>query len=45
MKVKSKILVTGGNGQLGKELREFSSLHTGLEFVFLSREDSAHSPF
>jgi len=39
MKKKSKILVTGANGQLGKELREFSSLHTGLEFVFLSRED------
>jgi len=39
MKIKSKILVTGGNGQLGKELREFTSLHTGLEFVFLSRED------
>ena len=39
MKIKSKILVTGANGQLGKELREFSSLHTGLEFVFLSRED------
>jgi dTDP-4-dehydrorhamnose 3,5-epimerase len=36
---KVKILVTGGNGQLGKELREFSSLHTELEFVFLSRED------
>jgi len=39
MKIKSKILVTGGNGQLGKELREFSSLHTGLDFIFLSRED------
>ena len=39
MKLKAKILVTGGNGQLGKELREFSSLHTGLEFIFLSRED------
>jgi len=39
MKAKSKILVTGGNGQLGKELREFSSLHTGLEFVFLSKEE------
>ena len=39
MKLKSKILVTGGNGQLGKELRELSSLHTGLEFIFLSRED------
>lgn len=39
MKIKSKILVTGANGQLGKELREFSSLHTGLEFIFLSRED------
>jgi dTDP-4-dehydrorhamnose reductase len=39
MNTRSKILVTGGNGQLGKELREFSSLHTGLEFVFLSREE------
>src|SRR6187402_2912546 len=39
MKMKSKILVTGANGQLGKDLREFSSLHTGLEFIFLSRED------
>jgi dTDP-4-dehydrorhamnose reductase len=39
MKIKSKILVTGGNGQLGKELQEFASLHTGLEFVFLSKED------
>ena len=39
MNIKSKILVTGGNGQLGKELREFSSLHTGLDFVFLSREE------
>jgi len=39
MEIKSKILVTGGNGQLGKELREFSSLHTGLDFVFLSREE------
>jgi len=39
MKIKSKILVTGSNGQLAKELREFSSLHTGLEFIFLSKED------
>ena len=39
MKIKSKILVTGGNGQLGKELRELSFLHTGLDFVFLSREE------
>jgi len=39
MNTRSKILVTGGNGQLGKELREFSSLHTGLEFVFLSKEE------
>ena len=39
MKIKSKILVTGGNGQLGKELLGFSSLHTGLEFVFLSKEE------
>ena len=39
MKIKSKNTGNGANGQLGKELREFSSLHTGLEFVFLSRED------
>ena len=39
MKMKSKILVIGANGQLGKELREFSYLHTGLEFVFLTKED------
>src|SRR5215204_1856080 len=39
MKVKSKILVTGGDGQLGKELRELSSLNTRLEFIFLSREE------
>src|SRR6188474_1962845 len=39
MNTRSKILVTGGNGQLGKELREFSSLHTGLDFVFLSKDD------
>ena len=35
-----KILVTGANGQLGKELRDWSAHHPGeFEFLFLSRED------
>ena len=34
-----KILVTGANGQLGKELRDLASAHTDVEFLFLSRED------
>lgn len=33
------ILVTGANGQVGKELRECSLTHTGFEFVFVSKED------
>jgi len=34
-----KIVVTGGNGQLGKELQELSSSHPQFEFYFLTRED------
>jgi dTDP-4-dehydrorhamnose reductase len=39
---KKKILVTGANGQLGKELQVCASLDTSsspYEFIFLSRED------
>jgi len=38
---KPRILVTGANGQLGKELREISTRYPDYEFVFLSREDLA----
>ncbi len=34
-----KILVTGANGQLGKELRDIASNFPEFEFLFLSRED------
>jgi dTDP-4-dehydrorhamnose reductase len=34
-----KILVTGSNGQLGKELRDLASAFPRFEFVFLSKED------
>lgn len=34
-----KILVTGANGQLGKELRDQASGNQQYEFLFLSRED------
>jgi dTDP-4-dehydrorhamnose reductase len=34
-----KILVTGSNGQLGKELRKIASLFPRYDFIFLSRED------
>ena len=34
-----KILVTGANGQLGKEFRDLASLFSDCEFLFLSRED------
>ena len=39
MRIKPKILVTGGNGQLGKELQELTSSYAGFEFHFLTRED------
>ena len=34
-----KILVTGANGQLGKELRDIAANFSQFEFLFLSRED------
>ncbi len=34
-----KILVTGANGQLGKEFRDLAPFHAQYEFLFLSRED------
>lgn len=34
-----RILVTGANGQLGKELRRLESAYPDMEFIFLSRED------
>lgn len=34
-----KILVTGANGQLGKEFRDLANLFPNCEFLFLSRED------
>lgn len=39
MNSRLKILVTGANGQLGKELRDLSSEYSQFEFIFLSRED------
>lgn len=39
MSGKPKIMVTGGNGQLGKELQEISSSYPQFEFYFLTRED------
>jgi dTDP-4-dehydrorhamnose reductase len=39
MSAKPKIVVTGGNGQLGKELQEISSSYPQFEFYFLTRED------
>lgn len=37
----SKVLVTGANGQVGKELRKLSGNFSNLQFLFLSREDLA----
>lgn len=39
MSTKQKILITGSNGQLGKELKKLESSFPQYEFVFLSRED------
>lgn len=35
---KPKIVVTGSNGQLGRELQAISSLYPEFEFIFFSRE-------
>jgi dTDP-4-dehydrorhamnose reductase len=39
MVMKQKILVTGSNGQLGKELKKLSLSFPQIDFIFLSRED------
>ncbi len=39
MALKQKILVTGSNGQLGKELKKIAPSFPQFEFIFLSRED------
>ncbi|HET9430805.1 MAG TPA: dTDP-4-dehydrorhamnose reductase [Chitinophagaceae bacterium] len=39
MEIKKKILVTGSNGQLGKELKQIAATFPQFEFLFLSRED------
>src|SRR5688572_4075 len=39
MSGKPKIVVTGSNGQLGKELQEISPSYPQFEFYFLTRED------
>jgi len=36
---KKRILVTGANGQLGKELRDLAPQYKDAEFLFVSRED------
>lgn len=40
-----KILVTGSNGQLGKELQRICSIVPGYEFIFLSRADMPINQF
>jgi dTDP-4-dehydrorhamnose reductase len=39
MVTKQKILVTGSNGQLGKELQQIASSFPFFDFIFLSKED------
>lgn len=39
MTAKPKIMVTGANGQVGKELKDLSAAYPQFEFIFLSRED------
>lgn len=39
MNDKPKIIVTGANGQLGKELQELASSYPQFQFFFLSREE------
>ncbi len=39
MAMKQKILVTGSNGQLGKELQEIAPSFPFFDFIFLSRTD------
>jgi dTDP-4-dehydrorhamnose reductase len=39
MQQKQKILVTGANGQLGKELQDLCSSYKAFEFSFLAKDD------
>ncbi len=39
MESKQKILITGSNGQLGKELKRLENSFSQFNFIFLSRED------
>ena len=39
MESKQKILITGSNGQLGKELKRLENSFPQFNFIFLSRED------
>jgi dTDP-4-dehydrorhamnose reductase len=39
MSIRQKILVTGANGQLGKELQRLSASFSNFNFTFLSREE------
>ena len=39
MEMKPKILVTGANGQLGKELQKIAASYSQFEFIFLSKKD------
>ena len=45
MKGSKKILVTGSNGQLGKELQRICNTLTGYDFIFLSRSDMPINQF
>ena len=36
---KPKIIVTGANGQLGKEVRVLAATYTAFDFLFVSKED------
>ena len=35
----TRLLITGADGQLGRELRKLAPVHAGFDFIFLSRED------
>lgn len=39
MATSPKIIVTGANGQLGKELKQLEAKYPNFEFIFLSKED------
>jgi dTDP-4-dehydrorhamnose reductase len=40
-----KIIVTGANGQLAREIKSASTGHSGLDFIFVSREElPVHRP-